>query len=80
MELNMEEAVVQGNNALLHMKPVPSLFKPIQDAVDTSVAAATNIKSLSDTWDPLLQKVELFTKLVDGIAEVSVRAGGLFTI
>ena len=76
-EVNMEEAVVQGNDALLQMKMAPSSFEPIQGAIDTSVATATVIKSLSDTWDPLLQKVELFTKLVDGIAEVSVQTGDL---
>jgi hypothetical protein len=76
--LNVEEAVAQGKDALLHMAPAPSLFGPIQGAVDPSVAVATNISSLLTTWDPLLQKVTLFTKLVDRIAQVSVRADDLF--
>ncbi|KAF8726639.1 hypothetical protein AX14_007619 [Amanita brunnescens Koide BX004] len=79
-EVNMEEAVVQGNDALLQMKMAPSSFEPIQGAIDTSVATATVIKSLSDTWDPLLQKVELFTKLVDGIAEVHPYANMAWSI
>jgi hypothetical protein len=70
-ELNMEEAVAQGKNALVHMKLAPSPLEPIQGAVDTSVAVVANIKSLSTTWSPLLDKVKLFTKLVDGIAQVS---------
>jgi len=70
-ELNMEEAVAQGKNALVNMKLAPSSLEPIQDAVDTSVVVVANIKSLSTTWSPLLDKVKLFTKLVDGIARVS---------
>jgi hypothetical protein len=70
-ELNMEEAVAQGKNALVNMKLAPSSLEPIQDAVDTSVAVVANIKFLSTTWSPLLDKVKLFTELVDGIAQVS---------
>ena len=69
--LNMEEAVTQGKNALVHMKQAPSSFEPIQGAVDTSVAVKANIKSLSTTWSPLLLKVKLLSELVDGIAQVS---------
>jgi hypothetical protein len=66
----MEEAVAQAKDALVHMKLAPSSLEPIQD-VDTSVAVVANIKSLSTTWGPLLDKVKLFTELVDGIAQVS---------
>jgi hypothetical protein len=69
--LNIEGAVAQAKDALVHMKLAPSSFEPIQGAVDTSVAVVTNIKSLSNTWGPLLQKVKLFSELVDGIAHVS---------
>ena len=80
MGLNLEDAVAQGNVAFLHMNQAPSLFGPIQDAVDTSVAVATSIESLSATWGQLLQKVTLFVKLVDRIAEVSFRADDLFAV
>jgi len=60
----MEEAIAKGKDALVHMKLAPSSFEPFQDAVDTSVAVATNIKSLTTTWGPFLQKLKLFTKLV----------------
>ena len=76
----MEEAVAQGKDAFFHMNRAPSLFEPIQGAVDTSVAGATSIESLSATWGPLLQKVTWFVKLVDRIAEVSVRADDLFAV
>jgi hypothetical protein len=78
--LNMEEAVVQGKDALVHMKLAPSSFEPIQGAVDTSVAVVTNIESLSNTWGPFLQKVKLFSELVDGIAHVSGRVDELCSL
>lgn len=69
-ELNMEEAITQGMGALDRMKLKPSLVEPIQGIVDTTTTVVDNVKSLSDTWDPLLQKIEIFSKLVDSIAEV----------
>ena len=73
----MEEAVAQGKDGLLQMKLAPSSFEPIQGAVDTSGAVVIHIQSLSNTWDPLLQKVKLFSELVDGIAHVSGRVDEL---
>ena len=63
--LNIEEAVAQGKAALDHMKPEPSSVEPIQKVID--------IKSVSDTWDPLLQKIKIFSELVDLIMEVRKR-------
>ena len=67
----MEGAVAQAKDALVRMKLAPSSIGPMQDVVNTSVAVAVNIKSLTTTWGPLLEKVKLFTELVDGIARVS---------
>jgi len=57
--LNMEEAITQQRDVLDSMIPGPSSVKPIQETVDTSA-----------TWGPLLQKIKLFSELVDSIAEV----------
>ena len=73
----MEEAVAQGKGTLVHVSPAPSSFEPIQGAIDTSVAVVANIKSLTTTWEPFLQKLKLFTKLVDGVAHVSGRTDEL---
>ncbi|KIM87374.1 hypothetical protein PILCRDRAFT_814882 [Piloderma croceum F 1598] len=75
--LNMEEAVAQGKDALDHMKLMSSSFEPIQGA---SVTVVTNISSLSDVWAPLLQKVKLFTKFVDTIAQVHPYANMAWSI
>jgi hypothetical protein len=61
--LNMEEAITQQMNVLDCMMPSPSSVKPIQGAVDTSA-------TVSATWGSLLQKIKLFSELVDSIAEV----------
>jgi hypothetical protein len=76
----VEEAVSQGKDAFLHMKRAPSFFGPIHGAVDTSVAVATSIQSSSAIWGQLVQKVTSSIKLVDRIAEVSVRADDLFAV
>jgi hypothetical protein len=68
--LNMEQAVAQGRAAFDHMKSVQSSVDPIQEAINTSATVINNIKSVSDTWGPLLQKIKLFSELVDAIVEV----------
>ena len=69
-DLNMKEAVAQGKGAVDRMKLAPLSVGQIQGAVDTSATVIGNIKSMSNTWGPLLQKIKLFTELVDGIAKV----------
>jgi hypothetical protein len=68
--LNMEEAITQQNNVLDSMIPPPLSINQIQEAVDSSATGLNNIQSVSATWGPLLQKIKLFSELVDSIAEV----------
>ena len=68
--LNTSEAVTRGKEALDRMKPAPSPLEPIQGVTNASANVIDNIKSVSNSWDPFLQKVKLFTELVDTIAEV----------
>jgi hypothetical protein len=68
--LNMDEAFTQGRDAVHNMKPIPLSSQQIQTVVDISTVTNNNIKSISDVWDPLLQKIKLFSELVDAIAEV----------
>jgi hypothetical protein len=72
-ELNMEAAVTLENDEFDRIKPIHSSFKPNQEAVDTSATVINDIKFLSDTWGPLLQKISLFSELVDTIAAVGYR-------
>ena len=78
--LNMEEAVAEAKDALVHVKLAPSSIEPMQGTVDASVAVVANINSLATTWGPLLEKVEWFTKFVDEIARVSGRTDEFSTV
>jgi hypothetical protein len=69
----MDEAAAQGKDALNLMKPGLSSFEPIQGVLDTSTTAVDTAKSVSNIWGPFLQKLKLFTELVDTIAEVRRR-------
>jgi len=69
-DLNMGEAVAQGKDVLDRMKLMPSMFQRIRGATDVSGTVTNNIKPLSAVWGPLLQKIKIFTELVDEIAEV----------
>ena len=68
--LNMEEAVKQGKVALDGMKQDPSAVNAIQGAVDNSAIVINTINSVSGFWHPLVEKLKLFSELVDSIAEV----------
>ena len=76
----MQEAVAGAKDALVHMQLAPSSIEPLQGAVNTSAAVVTNIKSLTTTWGPLLQKIKLFTEFVDEIARVSCRTDELSVV
>jgi hypothetical protein len=62
----MDEAVSQGNVKFDQIKPLPSSFGHATGLIDD----AYNIEPISVTWGPFLQKVELFTGIVDKISEV----------
>jgi hypothetical protein len=68
--LNMKEAVTQAKTAVDNMKLAPPFLGPVQGALDTSATVINNVQSLSNTWGPFLQKIKMFTDLVDGITEV----------
>ena len=62
--LNIDKAVARGKDALDHMVSTPSA---IQEATDVLI---NDSKSVPNIWELLLQKVRLFTELVDAAAEV----------
>lgn len=68
--LNIKEAITQQKDVLDNVIPAPSSINQIREAVDTSAAGLTNIRSVSAHWGPLLQKIRLFSELVDSITEV----------
>jgi hypothetical protein len=70
IELQMIDASEQANDALAQMKTSSSPVNHIVGAVDGITSVMDNVIPIAKTWDVLLQKIDLFTKIIDGIAEV----------
>lgn len=70
IELQMEEAVGQGVAAFQQMSTITTMFTRAKDNVDNAQTIISGVTPIAFAWDPLLKKMELFTNLVDGIAEV----------
>jgi hypothetical protein len=68
-EAQMDEAVDQGTKALEHMNHAPPTHGA-EGAVTDTISVINDIGSIAVAWEPLLQKIKLFTKIVDEIAEV----------
>jgi hypothetical protein len=71
--VTMEMAVIQGRQALENMTSAPSSVERVQNVIDASKAVNDNINSIVKTWDPLLDKLKIFTEIVNKIAEVGHR-------
>jgi hypothetical protein len=72
LELEMDDAVARGKKEMKDMSSMPVAVDVIQGAIDTYQSTSGVVSNLPilPAWEPFLEKVELFTKLVDGIAEV----------
>jgi hypothetical protein len=53
-----------------NLNPAPAVITDAGVAVDGVTAIANTIKPAMAAWDPLLEKIKLFTEIVDGISEV----------
>jgi phage-related minor tail protein len=52
------------------MEPAPALIADAGVVVDGVNSITNAINPIAAAWDPLLEKIKLFTKIVDGISEV----------
>ena len=68
--MEMDSNVARATAAFEQMRMAPSALERIQGAVGASTTIVENTTSIADTWDPLLQRLKLFTDIVDGISEV----------
>ena len=66
-ERQMDEAVDQAKQAIEQMASGSLAIVPLDSAVTTANSVPAQLES---TWVPLLSKIDQFTKIVDGIAEV----------
>jgi hypothetical protein len=69
-ERQMDDAVGQGKKAIEQMASATLPIEPLDGAIAVGNSTTAQLGSITDTWGPLLEKVEQFTKIVDGIAEV----------
>ena len=70
IELQIIDVSEQANGALAQMQNSSSPVDHIVGAVDGITSVMDNVIPIAKTWDVLLQKIDLFTKIIDGIAEV----------
>jgi hypothetical protein len=63
-------AVTQGRQAFENMTSTPSSVERVQNAIDASKAVKNSVNSIVNTWDPLLDKLKIFTAIVNEIAKV----------
>lgn len=70
VEIEMDEAVVQANVALERMSSMSAFLTHVKDGVDSAQAVFGGVKPIAQTWEPFLNKIELFVKLVDEFSEV----------
>lgn len=69
----MEEAVAEGNLGAEQIASAPPLLKDVQAVVETSTSIIDNVQSAAELWGPVLDKLRLFTLMVDKIADVRNR-------
>jgi hypothetical protein len=64
------DAVIRATKTIPDLAPTPTAVDRLGSAVDAGAQVANKIQTFATTWSVLLEKVELFNKIVAGIAEV----------
>ena len=64
------DVVDEANTAADAMKLAPTQLERVLGLVETSTEVVATATPIVDTWDPLLQKIKLFTEAVDTISDV----------
>ena len=63
------------------LNSTPGVVGLLSSAVDTGTNVVTELQTFETTWGVLLQKMELFNRIVDGVAQVfGVRCLDSFTV
>jgi hypothetical protein len=65
----LNEAVGEAT-AVDNMNPVPSLATGAGVVVDRTTTIADTVNPISAAWGPLLDKVKLFSEIVDKVSQV----------
>ena len=69
-KLQVTDAVNKATEGASALGPTPRVVDTASSAVDTITNVVTEIQAFGNTWGILLERMELFNKIVAGIAEV----------
>lgn len=69
--MNMNQALDQGKDTFNLMQTAPSLLGRIQEANDISTVVLDNAKFVAGTWDTFIEKLKMFTDIMDKISGVN---------
>jgi len=69
-ERQASDAVAAATAAVIPLSSTPAAVGLLGSAVDTTTKISTEVQTFGTTWDVLLQRMELFNKIVAGIAQV----------
>ena len=69
-ERQASDAVAVATAAVNPLGPTPAVVDHLSSAVDTSTCILTEAQTFETTWGVLLQRMDLFNKIVADIAQV----------
>ena len=69
-ERQATDAVVRATEAVSPLSSTPAAIGFLNSAVDASTNVVTEVQTFGTTWGVLLQRMELFNRIVTDIAQV----------
>ena len=70
-ELQATDAVDRAAGAISALRPTAQIVGQVDSAIGTGTQVATELQTFENTWNVLLKRMDLFSQVVAGIAEVS---------
>ena len=70
-KLQATDAVNKATETVSALRPTPQIVGQVNSAIGTGTQVATELQTFENTWNVLLKRMDLFNKIVAGIAEVS---------
>ena len=70
-ELQATDAVNRATEAISALSPTPQIVGQVDSAMGTGTKVATELQTVENAWDVLLNRTDLFDQIMGGVAEVS---------
>jgi hypothetical protein len=70
-ERRVTDAVKQATEAISTLRPTAQIVGNVVSAIGIGKNVATELQTFENTWNVLLKRMDIFNKIVGGIAEVS---------